>query len=101
MLGDIPDWQELIGFLPDGLNNNLLTRSAVASTFVASLELAKEGYIELKQNNTYGNAAWFINKFTGSYLNKLTDKNIDDISTKISDIIEKINNSVIICPEKR
>jgi len=54
MLGDIPDWKELIGFLPDGLNNNLLTRSAVASTFVASLELAKEGYIELKQNNTYG-----------------------------------------------
>ena len=50
MLGDIPDWQELIRFLPDGLNNNLLTRSAVASTFVASLELAKEGYIELKQN---------------------------------------------------
>ena len=41
-------------FLPDGLNNNLLTRSAVASTFVASLELAKEGYIELKQNNTFG-----------------------------------------------
>ena len=54
MLGDIPDWQELIGFLPDGLNNNLLTRSAVASTFVASLELAKEGYIELKQKNTFG-----------------------------------------------
>ena len=54
MLGNIPDWQDLIGFLPDGLNNNLLTRSAVASTFVASLELAKEGYIELKQNNTYG-----------------------------------------------
>ena len=26
----------------------------MASTFVASLELAKEGYIELKQNNTFG-----------------------------------------------
>ena len=54
MLGDIPDWQTLIGFLPDGLNDSLLTRSAVASTFAASLELVKEGYIELKQNGTYG-----------------------------------------------
>ena len=32
------------GFLPDGLNDSLLTRSAVASTFAASLELVKGLY---------------------------------------------------------
>jgi len=31
--------------------------------------------LSIKQNNTYGNAAWFINKFRGSYLNKLNETN--------------------------
>lgn len=31
--------------------------------------------LSIKQNNTYGNAGWFINKFRGSYLNKLNETN--------------------------
>jgi segregation and condensation protein A len=54
MLGHMPNWQTLISFLPVNLRGSLLLRSAVASTFVASLELAKEGHIELRQDNPYG-----------------------------------------------
>ena len=54
MLGQMPNWQTLISFLPTNLRGGLLTRSAVASTFVASLELAKEGHIELRQDDPYG-----------------------------------------------
>ena len=54
LLGNIPDWETLSRFLPTDLQNELLTRSALASTFAASLELVKEGYIELRQEYTYG-----------------------------------------------
>lgn len=54
MLGKMPDWRTLVSFLPLDLRGALLTRSAVASTFVASLELVKEGHIELRQDTPYG-----------------------------------------------
>jgi len=54
MLGQMPNWQTLVSFLPVNLRGTLLVRSAVASTFVASLELVKEGQIELRQDDPYG-----------------------------------------------
>ena len=54
LLGPIPAWQNLWDFLPEGLKDNLIIRSAVASTFAASLELAKEGRLTVRQNTTYG-----------------------------------------------
>ena len=54
MLGQMPNWQTLVSFLPVNLRGGLLIRSAVASTFVASLELVKEGQIELRQENPFG-----------------------------------------------
>jgi segregation and condensation protein A len=54
MLGSMPNWQALISFLPSNLRNGLLNRSALASTFVASLELVKEGHIELWQDSAFG-----------------------------------------------
>ena len=54
MIKKMPDWQTLIGYLPSGLHSALLARSAVASTFVASLELAKEGHVELRQETVFG-----------------------------------------------
>ena len=54
MIKKMPDWQTLIGYLPSGLHSALLARSAVASTFVASLELAKEGHLELRQETSFG-----------------------------------------------
>ena len=54
LLGPIPAWQNLWSFLPEGLKDGLVIRSAIASTFAASLELAKEGRLTVRQSETYG-----------------------------------------------
>lgn len=54
LLGRVPDWQTLMTFLPKGLRRGVVYRSAVASTFAASLELARSGLIELRQSGTFG-----------------------------------------------
>ena len=53
VVGDIPDWTVLSKFLPKNLTEGLLSRSAIASTFVASLELARSGRIELSQEGAF------------------------------------------------
>ena len=45
------DWNYLFSFLPKDINDSLEIKSAFASHFVASLELAKEGHVSLKQNS--------------------------------------------------
>lgn len=54
MIGQIPDWATLQAFLPAELDDPFTARSALASTFNASLEMAKQGLIELKQVQTFG-----------------------------------------------
>ncbi len=54
LMGATPDWQDLWSFLPDNLKGALLTRSAIASTFAASLEMAKEGKVAIRQTDTFG-----------------------------------------------
>ncbi|MEC9266455.1 MAG: ScpA family protein [Alphaproteobacteria bacterium] len=54
ILGDIPDWQTLERFVPYDSEDPLLRRSAMASTFAASLELSKEGLVEIRQNGVFG-----------------------------------------------
>jgi len=54
LLGPIPACQNLWSFLPEGLKDGLIIRSAVASTFAASLELAKEGRLTVRQTETFG-----------------------------------------------
>lgn len=54
LLGRVPDWQTLSTFLPDQLKPGLGARSAVAATFAASLELVREGRVQLKQDETFG-----------------------------------------------
>lgn len=49
MIGTALTWSTLEGFLPRGLSGELLTRSALASTFAASLELAREGALDIRQ----------------------------------------------------
>jgi segregation and condensation protein A len=53
-LGRLPDWRELTNFLPEELRGELFQRSAVAATFAASLELARRGGIELRQDRAFG-----------------------------------------------
>ena len=53
-LGHVPDWRELTNFLPEELRGELFLRSALAATFAATLELARRGGIELRQDRTFG-----------------------------------------------
>ena len=54
LLKTAPGWTVLEQFLPPGLHKPLDKRSAIASHFVASLELAKEGVLNLRQQAHYG-----------------------------------------------
>jgi segregation and condensation protein A len=54
MLGIAIDWQSLEAFMPAGLTDPTRRRSALASTFVAGLQLAKDGQIELRQTERFG-----------------------------------------------
>ncbi len=54
MLGGRPDWQTLRSFLPPGLEGGLVARSALASTLAASLELARTGKAQLRQDVAFG-----------------------------------------------
>ena len=54
VLGQVPDWSALSGFLPPGLDDDLIRRSAVAATFAASLELVRSGQAEIRQDQLFG-----------------------------------------------
>ena len=53
LLGHAPDWTTLSRFLPEGIGDDLMMRSAIASTFAASLELARQGKLQLNQSQTF------------------------------------------------
>jgi segregation and condensation protein A len=54
LIGYAGDWTDLMGYLPDGwAHDPVRRRSATAATFAASLELAKQGQIELRQADTF------------------------------------------------
>ncbi len=53
-LGQMPLWETLAAFLPGDIRDRLVYRSAVAATFLAALELAKEGRLELRQLDAFG-----------------------------------------------
>jgi segregation and condensation protein A len=54
VLGKVPDWSALSSFLPGGITDDLIRRSAVASTFAASLELVRSGQAEIRQDQLFG-----------------------------------------------
>ena len=49
-----PEWQNLLSFLPEDLGDERQRRGAVAASFAASLELARQGRIELNQAGAFG-----------------------------------------------
>ena len=49
-LGRLPDWSVLMAYLPAVEGDPLRIRSAMASTFVAALELARQGRLVLRQD---------------------------------------------------
>lgn len=81
LLGPIPEWRSLWGFLPDDLRDGLMLRSAVASTFAASLEMAREGHLKLQQAGAFGPIHIRPSKPSGEPANDDTDNNEDDGSS--------------------
>ena len=58
-LGQAPDWESLMRYLPPGTLEGLRAgrleaRSALAATFGALLELARQGTVVLRQNRAFG-----------------------------------------------
>lgn len=52
LVGASIDWNRLEDFLPEGLDD-ALGRSALASSFVAALELARQGRVDLRQDDIF------------------------------------------------
>ncbi len=53
IIGRTPDWSMLASLMPRGSTSVLSHRSAIASTFVASLELTKTGKTEIRQDGPF------------------------------------------------
>ncbi|WP_439124269.1 segregation and condensation protein A [Marivita sp.] len=54
LIGFAGSWTDISTYMPDGWEvDPVRWRSATASTFAASLELAKEGKVELRQSDTF------------------------------------------------
>jgi segregation and condensation protein A len=54
MVGGLPDWGDLLQFLPEQVLDPVERRAAMASTLVAGLEMARGGGIELRQEAAFG-----------------------------------------------
>lgn len=54
LIGFTGDWTDMLSYLPDGWHRDpVKRRSATAATFAASLQLVKEGHLELRQNDNF------------------------------------------------
>lgn len=54
LLGDMPDWTTLASFLPEHIVDPLVRRSALAATLAASLEMARDGKLLIRQDDQFG-----------------------------------------------
>ncbi len=54
MLGTMPDWRDLSQFLPQELKDDIISRSMLASAFVAALQMTKEGQLQIRQGEVFG-----------------------------------------------
>ena len=56
MFGNITEWTNFLNIIPSMIDSkNIINKSIVSSNFVASLELSKNGFIDVKQEETFGN----------------------------------------------
>ena len=54
LIGFAGSWTDILSYMPDGWHADpMRRRSATASTFAASLELVKEGQLEIRQTDTF------------------------------------------------
>ncbi len=50
ILPGVPDWTELSAFLPQGIKQPLMRRSAVSTTLIAVLEMVRQGKADIRQD---------------------------------------------------
>ncbi len=55
IFGNVTEWTNLLKLIPKFNNKTIINKSILSSNFVASLELAKNGFIDVKQNESFGN----------------------------------------------
>ena len=55
IFGTITEWTNFMNLIPQFGTNKIINKSSITSNFVASLELVKNGFIEIKQTETFGN----------------------------------------------
>jgi len=55
IFGSITEWTNFMSLIPKFGQNQIVNKSSITSNFVASLELAKNAIIDVKQNETFGN----------------------------------------------
>lgn len=56
IFGSISEWTNFFSLIPRLFQNkNIINKSIISSNFVASLELSKDGYIQVKQDEIFGN----------------------------------------------
>ena len=55
IFGSIKEWTNIMTLLPNFGTNKIINKSSLSSNFVASLELAKNGLIEVNQKEVFGN----------------------------------------------
>ena len=54
LIGYAGEWGDLMSYLPEGWESDpVRRRSATAATFAASLELVKEGHLEIRQPEAF------------------------------------------------
>lgn len=53
LIDKFADWALLEQFLPIELRGDIISRSAIASTFVAALQMAKEGKMQIRQSSAF------------------------------------------------
>ena len=56
IFGNITEWTNFLNVIPNLIRaNKTINKSIISSNFVASLELSKNGFIDLKQDENFGN----------------------------------------------
>ena len=63
IFGNITEWTNFLNVIPNLIKaNKTINKSIISSNFVASLELSKNGFIDLKQDKSFGNIYIKFNK---------------------------------------
>jgi len=98
ILGSIPEWSTLEQYLPPDLGDPLVRRSAMAATFAATLELVREGLLDVQQSGVF--APIMIRK---APMRRLAEGGyaVDEVAeagggTDIDDVLDELDDDLLL-----